>query len=259
MTEKSPDREVAAGSEPTLFEWLGGLPALTRMTRIFYDKYVPQDPLLQPLFAHMQPDHPERVAAWLGEVFGGPKNYTQQYGGYPRMLSQHMGKGLTEAQRSRWASLICKAADEAGLPTDPEFRSAFVSYIEWGSRLAVENSTPGSHPPLHMPVPRWDWGTAGPPGARISALAPQPEKSETNASPNAHEPVSFARHIKPLFRPMDRQSMKWAFDLWSYHDVATHANGILQRLQAGSMPCDGAWSPDKLGLFQRWIASGKQP
>jgi len=245
--------------EPTVFEWAGGLPALTRLTRLFYEKYVPQDPLIGPLFANMSPDHPERVAAWLGEVFGGPKSYTQHYGGYSRMISQHVGKALTEAQRARWASLICQAADEAGLPADPEFRSAFVSYIEWGSRLAKENSTPGCHPPLHMPVPRWDWGTAGPPGVRVSALAPQnKEEQEAVVLPAADEPVSFAQHIKPLFRAMDRQSMKWAFDLWSYQDVKDHADGILQRLQNGSMPCDGAWPHEKVETFQRWVESGRQ-
>jgi CDGSH-type Zn-finger protein len=44
--------------EPTMFEWAGGLPALTRMTRLFYEKHVPQDPLLAPLFATMSADHP---------------------------------------------------------------------------------------------------------------------------------------------------------------------------------------------------------
>ncbi|MGH2480871.1 MAG: antibiotic biosynthesis monooxygenase, partial [Ktedonobacteraceae bacterium] len=73
MSQSTSDFGSAANHEPTLFEWAGGLPALTRMTHLFYDKYVPADPLLQPLFAHMSPDHPERVAAWLGEVFGGPK------------------------------------------------------------------------------------------------------------------------------------------------------------------------------------------
>jgi CDGSH-type Zn-finger protein len=58
---------------PTLFEWAGGFPALERMTHIFYERHVPQDPLLAPLFAEMSPDHPERVAAWLGETFGGPQ------------------------------------------------------------------------------------------------------------------------------------------------------------------------------------------
>ena len=251
------DPKIDPEREPTMFEWAGGLPALTRMTRLFYDKYVPQDPLLEPLFANMSPDHPERVAAWLGEVFGGPKSYTP-YGGYTRMLSQHVGKGLTEEKRARWASLLYQAANEAGLPNDPEFRSAFAAYIEWGSRLAVENSQPGCHPPLNMPMPHWNWGTAGAPGTRISALAPVVEEPETVALPAAGEPIHFALHIKPLFRQMDRQSMKWAFDLWAYPDVKTHAAGILQRLQNGSMPCDGGWPLEKIETFQRWIESGMQ-
>jgi hypothetical protein len=48
------------------------------MTRIFYSRYVPGDPLLGPLFAEMSPDHPERVAAWLSEVFGGSPLYTER-------------------------------------------------------------------------------------------------------------------------------------------------------------------------------------
>lgn len=255
-TEGAHDADTAADREPTLFEWAGGLPALTRMTRIFYERYVPWDPLLGPLFAGMAPDHPERVAAWLGETFGGPKIYSEDYGGYPHMVSQHLGKGLTEAQRARWAHLIGQAADDAGLPTDPEFRSAFVSYIEWGSRIALENSQPGARPPRGMPVPRWDWGTAGPPGSRIFALSPAAAAEDETAPPAADEPLSFARHIQPLFRPVDRQSMRWAFDLWSYDDVARHAAGILQRVEAGSMPCDGAWPAAKVAIFRRWVESG---
>jgi CDGSH-type Zn-finger protein/truncated hemoglobin YjbI len=251
------DPEFAKDHEFSLFEWAGGLPALNRVTRLFYDKYVPQEPLLQPLFANMSPDHPERVAAWLGEVFGGPKNYSGNYGGYSRMLSQHIGKGISETMRARWVTLLCQSSDEAGLPADPEFRSAFASYIEWGSRLAVENSTSGAHPPLHMPMPRWNWGTAGTPQSRVSALAPITQEEEV-ALPTANETVHFKQHIKPLFRSMDRESMKWIFDLWSYTDVTKYADSILQRLQKGSMPCDGAWSQEKVAIFQRWIASGMQ-
>jgi hypothetical protein len=53
--------------ELTLFEWAGGAPALTRMTRLFYEKYVPEDALLAPLFANIAADHPERV---VREGFG---------------------------------------------------------------------------------------------------------------------------------------------------------------------------------------------
>lgn len=245
---------------PTMFEWAGGLPALTRMTRLFYEKYVPEDPILAPLFADMSADHPQRVAAWLGEVFGGPPAYSARYGGYPRMLSQHAGKGITEDWRGRRVRLLLQAAREAGLPNDPEFRSAFQSYIEWGSRLAVENSQTGARPPQHMPMPRWDWNTgAGPPGARISALAAPEEEDDARPTvlPSADEPVGFVEHIKPLFRARDRNSMRFAFDLWSHADVAEHADAILERLRNGTMPCDGPWPPDRIEVFQRWVNSGK--
>jgi CDGSH-type Zn-finger protein/truncated hemoglobin YjbI len=243
--------------EPTIFEWAGGLPALTRMTRIFYEKYVPQDPLLAPLFANMSYDHPERVAKWLAEVFCGPKHYSQQYGGYPRMVSEHIGKGLTEEKRARWVQLVLRSAQEAGLPADPEFRSAFSSYIEWGSRLALENSQPGAKPPQQMPMPHWDWNTAaGPPGSRISALEPTSEEDRPVVLPHADEAVSFEKHVKSLFRHRDRQSMKFAFDLWSYDEVKQNAHAILERVRNGSMPCDGAWPTEKVEAFERWIDTG---
>jgi CDGSH-type Zn-finger protein/truncated hemoglobin YjbI len=243
--------------EPTIFEWAGGYPALVRMTRIFYEKQVPEDPLLAPLFANMSPDHPERVASWLGEVFGGPRAYSERHGGYPRMISQHIGKGLTEEKRARWVHLIMRSAAEAGLPADPEFRSAFSSYIEWGSRLALENSQPGARPPEHMPMPHWGWTTAaGPPGSRVSALQPTGEDDRPVVLPHTEEPVSFEKHIRTLFRHRDRQSMRFAFDLWAYDDVKQNAHAILERVRNGSMPCDGAWPPDKVEAFERWTTSG---
>ena len=245
--------------DPTIFEWAGGLPALTRMTRNFYEKYVPDDPLLAPLFATMSADHPERVAKWLGEVFCGPKDYSNEYGGYSQMLSQHLGKCLTEEQRARWVTLLLRSARDAGLPNDAEFRSAFGAYIEWGSRLAVENSQTDAKPPEHMPMPYWDWNTAaGPPGSRVSTSRPATEEvTDDIILPGPDETVSFATHIKAMFRQHDRQSMKFAFDLWSYDDVRTHAESILERLQNGTMPCDGAWPAEWVQAFQKWIETGE--
>jgi hemoglobin len=150
-----------SGSAPTLYEWAGGMEAFERLTHTFYDKVL-QDDLLEPVFRGMDEDHPNHVATWLAEVFGGPPRYTEAHGGYPHMLSKHRGLALTEQMRRRWVSLICDAADDAELPSDPEFRSAFVAYIEWGTRLAVANSRPDATPPPEAPVPRWGWGEAPP-------------------------------------------------------------------------------------------------
>ncbi|MEV6265944.1 group II truncated hemoglobin [Kribbella sp. NPDC051936] len=146
---------------PTLYEWAGGHEALRRLTEVFYDQVL-EDPILAPVFAHMSENHREHVAIWLGEVFRGHSRYTDELGGYPAMLSHHLGLGLTEEQRSRWAALIARSADPAGLPDDPEFRSAFVAYVEWGTRIALANSQPGATPPPKAPVPHWAWGEAPP-------------------------------------------------------------------------------------------------
>jgi hemoglobin len=149
-------------SIPTLYEWAGGGEALERLTKIFYRDHVPDDELLGPIFAEMPADHPHHVALWLGEVFRGPPEYSDHHGGYAHMVSRHLGLALTLEQRARWAQLISVAADDAGLPSDPEFRSAFMAYVEWGTRLALANSQPGADPPAQAPMPHWGWGEAPP-------------------------------------------------------------------------------------------------
>ena len=154
---------VAPSRPPSLYEWAGGKAALEKLTAVFYAK-VFQDPLLQAVFAQMGADHPKHVAAFIGEVFGGPTDYSQAHGGHAGMISKHLGKHLTHEQRKRWMDLLLTSADEIGMPSDPEFRSAFVSYIEWGSRLAVINSQPGVAPvPADSPMPKWGWGEVGGP------------------------------------------------------------------------------------------------
>jgi hypothetical protein len=77
-------------------------------------------------------------------------------------------------------------------------------------------------------------------------------------TPDTDEPPGFEAQIKPLFRERDRGAMKSAFDLWSYDDVAQHSDAILAQVQAGTMPCDGAWPQAQVDLFQRW-AEGDKP
>ena len=142
---------------PTLYQWLGGLDALLKLTTRFYE-HVRADPLLAPVFEHMGDDHPAHVAAFLAEVLGGPADYSAQHGGHPHMIRQHLDRHLEQAQRARWVSLLLETADELGMPDDPEFRSALVGYLEWGSRLAVINSQPDVVVDVHVPMPRWGWG-----------------------------------------------------------------------------------------------------
>jgi CDGSH-type Zn-finger protein len=268
-------RDPRPRADPSLFEWAGGLGPLTRMTRLLYEKHVPADSLLAPAFANMPPGQPQRLAAWLAAALGGPElppaddgrgargkagtgNAAQDedHVEAPSAVIQPGGPWLSEDQRARWVTLAGQAADEAGLPADPAFRAAWTSAIEWLGRTATQAQSAA----VPARTPRWDWGPPGP---------PQPEPDQAGQAgqaagpavtlPGPQEPVSFDAHIKPLFRSRDRQSMSFAFDLWSADDVRAHAKEILGRLADGSMPCDGAWPAAQIDVFRRWTQTGTRP
>jgi hypothetical protein len=151
-------------------------------------------------------------------------------------------------------TLLLRSAEQTGMPTDPEYWSAFTSYIEWQSRIIAQQSHTDEPPPPDLPGPVWTWGPAGAPRPPIDAA--QDATADHITTPDADQPISFASHIQPLFRTKDRQSMAFAFDLWSYDAVKEHAVAIVDRLRAGTMPCDGRWTEEKIALFQRWIDEG---
>lgn len=148
---------------PTLYEWAGGMPVFEKLTDIFYKKVL-KDPLLGPVFKHMSPEHQQHVAHFMAEVLGGPKTYSDSEGSHYHMVHKHLGKHLTEQHRKRWVELLLETADELGLPADPEFRSAFVGYLEWGTRIAVINSQEDKlEMDKEQPMPKWGWGETGGP------------------------------------------------------------------------------------------------
>ncbi|MVM32796.1 globin [Spirosoma sp. HMF4905] len=156
--EAQPNRTI-----PTLYEWAGGMEKFEAWTELFYQR-VHQDSILEPVFRSMAPEHARHVAHFIAEVFRGPDQYSREEGSHYEMIHKHLGKHLTETQRKRWIELILDTADTIGLPDDPEFRSALVGYLEWGSRLAVINSNEESvSEPVDAPMPTWGWGETGGP------------------------------------------------------------------------------------------------
>lgn len=148
---------------PTLHEWMGGDDRVSALFTEFYRR-VGSDPVLGPVFAAMDPKHSAKVAAFVGQVFGGPTRYTDGGGSHASMIARHLGRSLTREQRSRWVTLLLEVADHLGIPEDPEFRAAFVGYLEWGSRLAMLNSAEGvPEPHAELPMPQWNWGPPGGP------------------------------------------------------------------------------------------------
>ncbi|GAA4630353.1 group II truncated hemoglobin [Actinoallomurus vinaceus] len=142
---------------PSLFEHAGGDEPLHRLEEIFYTKVL-ADPSLRSLFPERRPHHVEHLAWFTAESFGGPDRFTSELG-FEYIIRVHRHLDITEEQRRRFVTLYMEALDEAGLPDDEGFRAAVREHIEFGSRVAVQNSRAETDADLHpiRQVPRWTW------------------------------------------------------------------------------------------------------
>jgi hemoglobin len=141
----------------TLFEHAGGEAALHRLEQAFYESVL-RDPLLKPLFGAGRPTHVDHLTAFTAESFGGPDRFSREIG-FAHLIAVHRGLKITEKQRQRFVDLYGAALDTAGLPSDPAFREAVREHIEFGSKVALQNSHAERDEDLHplREVPRWTW------------------------------------------------------------------------------------------------------
>jgi hemoglobin len=141
----------------TLFEHAGGEEGLHRLEQAFYDSVL-RDPLLKPLFGAGRPTHVDHLTAFTAESFGGPDRFSREIG-FAHLIAVHRALKITEEQRQRFVDLYVAALDTAGLPSDPAFREAVREHIEFGSKVALQNSHAERDEDLHplREVPRWAW------------------------------------------------------------------------------------------------------
>jgi hypothetical protein len=175
------------------------------------------------------PDHPDLNAGPSFELF-----YESDY----LMPHREAAWALLE-ERLREAANFCGLARESA----PEPVAAQLAPV--GEALTRVADSLAAH--------FGDWGSV----SRFSALPSPVSPTRDREGGTPMQPIRFEEHIRTMFRPRDRQSMQFAFDLWSYDDVTAHADDILARVRAGTMPCDGAWPKEQVDAFQSWIDAGK--
>jgi hemoglobin len=142
---------------PSLYEFAGGEEALHGLEDRFYGSVL-KDPLLQPLVGDGKPEHVDHLTAFTAESFGGPDRFTRELG-FAHLINVHRHLRITEEQRQRFVELYLAALDASDLPHDEEFREAVRSHVEFGSKVAMQNSHAEAEDQLHplREVPRWAW------------------------------------------------------------------------------------------------------
>ena len=141
----------------TLYEFAGGDEALHRLEELFYTKVL-NDLLLSSVFPARQPSHVEHLTWFTAESFGGPGRFTTGLG-FQYIIDVHRHLKITDEQRDRFVRLYLEAVDEACLPEDEAFRAAVREHLEFGSRVAQQNSQADTDEQLHpiREVPTWTW------------------------------------------------------------------------------------------------------
>jgi hemoglobin len=143
--------------EMTIYAALGGGPALARLVEAHHRRCLADEVLNHPFSHQGEPDHLQRLAAYWGEVLGGPALYTERYGDDSRPLAMHAGTGAQDDMGDRFLACFLTALDDAGINPDRHLRQALRDYMTWavGEYMAV--APHGVAVPEGKPVPRWGW------------------------------------------------------------------------------------------------------
>ena len=141
-----------------MFEFAGGGEAFLALARAHHERCL-ADPVLEHPFSHgVNPQHVERLAAYWAEVFGGPPRFSESMGGHSAMLGIHAGQGSEPDLGERFVACFVAAADDAGLPADPDLRACLRAYMEWAVAAVIAYSPPDrANVPPGLAVPRWGW------------------------------------------------------------------------------------------------------
>lgn len=145
-------------ARPTLFEFAGGEPAFLALATAHHARCL-SDPELNHPFSHpgQHPQHVERLAAYWAEVMGGPPRFSESCGNHSRVLSLHAGNGDISDLGLRFIECFVRAADDAGLPDDPQFRAALRAYMQWAVDEVLSYPTTETAVSPDLPMPHWSW------------------------------------------------------------------------------------------------------
>jgi hemoglobin len=146
---------------PSLFDYAGGEAAFVALAAALHERCL-ADPVLNHPFSHdLNPEHLERLAGYLGEVFGGPLVYSALGGGHAAMLLIHAQTGEEDEMATRFVTCFDLAVDDANLPGDAEFRRVLHEYMVWAVGEVHSYSPYGSVVPTHVTFPHWSWDGLG--------------------------------------------------------------------------------------------------
>jgi len=99
----------------SLYEDVGGAPALLRLAADFHARCLADPELEHPFSKVRNPDHVRYLADYWGEVWGGPPAYSAQAGGHRAVLRLHANQGAHADLAERFVACFDAALESTGI------------------------------------------------------------------------------------------------------------------------------------------------
>lgn len=140
----------------TLFDALGGLPALRRLAHAWHLR-VMADEMVSHAFSHgFHPDHTERLAAYWAEALGGPPLYSTRHGDETSVVRMHSGNGEHGEMDARAIACFDDALTDIGLADGSPLRQALHDYFAWSTHGPMARYPHSKDDvPAGLRIPRW--------------------------------------------------------------------------------------------------------
>ncbi|API91009.1 hypothetical protein J32TS6_28700 [Virgibacillus pantothenticus] len=104
----------------SIFEAIGGIPAVERLVEAFYVR-VGKHPDLIPIFPEDLTETIHKQKLFLTQFFGGPPLYAEERG-HPMLRRRHLPFKITPAHKDAWLNCMAHALIEAEI--EEPYRSA---------------------------------------------------------------------------------------------------------------------------------------
>jgi hemoglobin len=118
----------------TLFDTLGGEPAIQSLVDRFYDLMDMEDDfeILRAAHGPSLDSAREKLFLFLCGYFGGPNHYIERYG-HPRLRARHLPFSIGQVERDQWLACMGRAMQDEGMAPEMVDRllEAFFGVADW--------------------------------------------------------------------------------------------------------------------------------
>jgi hemoglobin len=142
----------------SVYEAAGGASAMLALAHAWHRRCL-ADPIAEHPFSHggLHPQHTERLAAYWGEMLGGPDDYSRELGTVSRMVRIHSGNGPHPELDAATERCFAQALDDTGLGADERLRSTLTAWFAWANRVVNHSYPMPGDVPQDLTLPRWSW------------------------------------------------------------------------------------------------------